>query len=81
MRDPVKARQRARDSLQLTIYAMAYEAMTGRLPDAVQLHFLETGLVGRAEVDEKRLARARERIATRRGRDPGPRLRADPGPA
>ena len=38
------------DSLQLQIYAMAYEAMTGRLPDAVQLHFLESGLVGRAEV-------------------------------
>ena len=64
VRDPAKARQRARESLQLSIYAMAYEAMTGRLPDAVQLHFLETGLVGRAEVDEKRLVRARERIAT-----------------
>jgi DNA helicase-2/ATP-dependent DNA helicase PcrA len=62
VRDPAKARQRARDSLQLTIYAMGYEAMTGRLPDAVQLHFLETGLVGRAEVDERRLARGRERI-------------------
>ena len=35
VRDPAKARQRARDSLQLQIYAMAYEAMTGRLPDAV----------------------------------------------
>ncbi len=64
MRDPAKARQRARESLQLSIYAMAYEAMTGRLPDAVQLHFLETGLIGRAEVDPKRLARAREKIAT-----------------
>ena len=62
VRDPVRARQRARDSLQLQIYAMAYEAQTGRLPDAVQLHFLETGLVGRAEVEPKRLARAREQI-------------------
>jgi ATP-dependent DNA helicase UvrD/PcrA len=62
VRDPVKARQRARDSLQLTIYAMGYEAMTGRLPDAVQLHFLETGVVGRATVDEKRLVKGRERI-------------------
>jgi DNA helicase-2/ATP-dependent DNA helicase PcrA len=62
VRDPVKARQRARESLQLTIYAMGYEAMTGRLPDAVQLHFLESGLIGRAEVDEKRLARGRESI-------------------
>nr|MBA2374209.1 PD-(D/E)XK nuclease family protein [Chloroflexota bacterium] len=63
VRDPVKARQRARDSLQLQIYAMGYEAMTGRLPDAVQLHFLESGLVGRVEVEPKRLAKARRQIA------------------
>jgi DNA helicase-2/ATP-dependent DNA helicase PcrA len=63
VRDPAKARQRARDSLQLQIYAMAYEAVAGRLPDAVQLHFLDTGVVGRAEVDARRLARGRERIA------------------
>ena len=63
VRDPAKARQRARDSLQLQIYAMGYEAMTGRLPDAVALHFLESGLVGRVEVDPKRLASARARIA------------------
>jgi len=64
VRDPAKARQRARESLQLQIYAMAYEAMTGRLPDAVQLHFLDSGLVGRATIDPARLARARERIVT-----------------
>jgi DNA helicase-2/ATP-dependent DNA helicase PcrA len=64
VRDPALARQRARDSLQLQIYAMAYEAMTGRLPDAVQLHFLDSGLVGRAEVEPGRLEKARGRIAT-----------------
>ena len=63
VREPAKARQRARDSLQLQIYAMGYEAMTGRLPDAVALHFLESGLVGRVELDPKRLAKAREKIA------------------
>jgi DNA helicase-2/ATP-dependent DNA helicase PcrA len=63
VRDPVKARQRARDSLQLQIYAMGYEAMTGRLPDAVALHFLESGLVGEVAVDPKRLAKARDKIA------------------
>jgi len=63
VRDPVRARQRARDSLQLQIYAMAYEAMTGRLPDAVQLHFLDSGLVGRAAVEPKRLDRARSKIS------------------
>jgi DNA helicase-2/ATP-dependent DNA helicase PcrA len=64
VRDPVRARQRARDSLQLQIYAMGYEALTGRLPDAIQLHFLESGLIGRAEVDPRRLAKARARIAS-----------------
>jgi DNA helicase-2/ATP-dependent DNA helicase PcrA len=77
VRDPTVARQRARDSLQLQIYAMAYEAMTGRLPDAVQLHFLDTGLVGRAEVDPARLEKARAKIATAtagiRARDYTPR--------
>jgi DNA helicase-2/ATP-dependent DNA helicase PcrA len=63
VRDPAVARKRARESLQLSIYALAYQAQTGRLPDAVQLWFLESGLVGRAEIDEKRLVRARARIA------------------
>jgi DNA helicase-2/ATP-dependent DNA helicase PcrA len=64
VRDPAKARQRAKDSLQLTIYAMGYEAMTGRLPDVVALHFLDSGLVGAAPVDRKRVEKARETIRT-----------------
>ena len=63
VRDPAKARQRARESLQLQIYAMGYEAMTGRLPNAIALHFLESGLVGKVDVDPRRLAKAREKIA------------------
>jgi DNA helicase-2/ATP-dependent DNA helicase PcrA len=63
VRDPAQARKRARESLQLQIYALAYEALSGRLPDAVQLHFLDSGLVGRADVDPARLAAARDRIA------------------
>jgi DNA helicase-2/ATP-dependent DNA helicase PcrA len=64
VRDPAKARQRARESLQLQIYAMGYEAMTGRLPDQVALHFLDSGLVGRVDVDPRRIAKARGQIAT-----------------
>jgi DNA helicase-2/ATP-dependent DNA helicase PcrA len=63
VRDPARAKQRARESLQLQIYAMGYEAMTGRLPDAVALHFLDSGLVGKVPLDPKRLAKAREKIA------------------
>jgi len=73
VRDPVKAKQRARDSLQLQIYAMGYEALTGRLPDALSMHFLDSGLIGSVPVEPKRLAKAREKIATAaggiRGRD------------
>lgn len=58
----MRARRRAKESLQLSIYAMGYEALTGRLPDTVQLYFLESGLVGRSEVDEGRLAKARAKI-------------------
>jgi DNA helicase-2/ATP-dependent DNA helicase PcrA len=64
VRDPAKARERARKSLQLQIYAMGYEAMTGRLPDAIALYFLESGLIGEVEVDPRRLASARDRIAS-----------------
>ena len=64
VRDPARARQRAKESLQLSIYAMGYEAMTGRLPDAVALHFLESGLVGTATVDRRRMEKARESIRT-----------------
>jgi CRISPR/Cas system-associated exonuclease Cas4 (RecB family) len=42
---------------------MGYEAMTGRLPDQVALHFLDSGLVGRVDVDPKRVAKARARIS------------------
>lgn len=56
------ADSRAKDSMQLAIYALAYEIIYGKRPVAVELHFLETDLVGRAEIDEKMLAKARENI-------------------
>jgi DNA helicase-2/ATP-dependent DNA helicase PcrA len=55
VRDPARARERARESLQLTIYAMAWQAETGRLPDAVALSFLDSGLTGTSEVDTARV--------------------------
>jgi DNA helicase-2/ATP-dependent DNA helicase PcrA len=41
-----KADQRARESLQLKIYALAQKEMTGALPARVELRFLESGLTG-----------------------------------
>lgn len=78
VRDPVRARARARASLQLAIYALGWEAQEGRLPDALQLHFLESGTVGRVAPAAKRLDDARAGIRTvaaglREGRfDPTP---------
>ena len=80
VRDPAKARQRARDSLQLQIYAMGYEAMTGRLPDQVALHFLDSGLVGQVDVDPKRVAKARDADRDGGGRHPRRTLRRHAGP-
>ncbi|HEV8441692.1 MAG TPA: ATP-dependent DNA helicase [Methylomirabilota bacterium] len=57
-----KADQRARESLQLKIYALAWKAMTGRLPVAVELRFLDSGLIGRHRPTEEDLAEAREAI-------------------
>jgi DNA helicase-2/ATP-dependent DNA helicase PcrA len=42
--DPRKAAEKARKSLQLDLYALAYLKTTGRLPDWVELRFLESGL-------------------------------------
>jgi ATP-dependent DNA helicase UvrD/PcrA len=58
-----KADQRARESLQLKIYALAWQAMTGRLPVRVELRFLDSGFVGRHRPTEEDLAEARDAIA------------------
>ena len=63
VRDLTTANRRARESLQLSMYALAHEAQTGNLPDELALHFLESGLVGRTEPTEKRLAAAQDKIA------------------
>ncbi|HYM66768.1 MAG TPA: PD-(D/E)XK nuclease family protein, partial [Patescibacteria group bacterium] len=60
--DQKKADQRAKESLQLKIYALAQHEMTGRLPARVELRFLESGLVGRHTPTLEDLVIAREAI-------------------
>jgi DNA helicase-2/ATP-dependent DNA helicase PcrA len=60
--DQKKADQRAKESLQLKIYALAQHKMTGRLPARVELRFLESGLAGRHTPTLDDLAIAREAI-------------------
>ncbi|MEI6271143.1 MAG: ATP-dependent DNA helicase, partial [Chloroflexota bacterium] len=54
---------RARDALQLQIYALAWRSATGRLPDEVSLRFLDSGKTATVPVDPKRIEKAREKIA------------------
>ena len=56
------ADKRARESLQLKIYALAQQAMTGRLPARVELRFLESGLAGRHTPTAQNLAEAESAI-------------------
>jgi DNA helicase-2/ATP-dependent DNA helicase PcrA len=62
VRDLTTANRRARESLQLSIYALAHEAEHGALPDELALHFLESGVVGRAEATERRLEKAQAQL-------------------
>jgi DNA helicase-2/ATP-dependent DNA helicase PcrA len=61
--DPRKAEERAKHSLQLDIYALAHLRTTARLPDRVELRFLESGLTAgkRPTVDEAARTEARVR--------------------
>jgi DNA helicase II / ATP-dependent DNA helicase PcrA len=63
VRDQSKADEKARESLQLQVYALAHRASTGEAPAAVQLHFLDSGVVGRATPSDARLERAEAKLA------------------
>ena len=60
--DQKKADQRAKDSLQLKMYALAQKKMTGTLPVRVELRFLESGLTGRHVPTLEDLETARQAI-------------------
>ncbi|HUG49266.1 MAG TPA: ATP-dependent DNA helicase, partial [Candidatus Limnocylindria bacterium] len=62
VRDGAKADEKARESLQLQVYALAHQAQTGGLPSEVRLHFLDSGVVGKAVPEPARLERTVKRI-------------------
>jgi DNA helicase-2/ATP-dependent DNA helicase PcrA len=64
VRDLPTANRRARESMQLGIYALAHEAQHGSLPDELAHHFLESGIVGRVAPSEKRLATVHDQLTT-----------------
>jgi len=63
--DPKKARQKAKESLQLDLYALAHLRTVGRLPEWVELRFLESGLAAgkRPTADEAAATESRIREA------------------
>lgn len=62
VREQKNADERTKESLQLGIYALAYGEAFRRTPDFLELHFLETGLIGQAKVTEKLLGKARDQV-------------------
>jgi RecB family exonuclease len=62
VRDPARAYQRARSSLQLQLYALAWEAEHGQRPDAVELHFLEGDVVGQVTPTDRQLDGAKAKV-------------------
>jgi DNA helicase-2/ATP-dependent DNA helicase PcrA len=62
--EPKKAKAELKKSLQLAIYALAYEARSGVLPDWLELHFLESGIQERLKPDKAYLEEKRAEIMT-----------------
>ena len=60
--DPEQADAKAKESLQLMVYALAYQELTGRTPDRLELRYVLTGEVGSIAPTEARLEKTRERI-------------------
>lgn len=60
--DDAKADEKARDSLQLRVYALAHRELTGRIPERVELRYVLTGARGVASPGEAMLERTREKI-------------------
>ncbi|HOW34858.1 MAG TPA: UvrD-helicase domain-containing protein [Candidatus Omnitrophota bacterium] len=56
------ADKRVKESLQLSLYSLAYQKVFGKLPDYKELHFLETGLIGRDAVTEKAITKVVESV-------------------
>lgn len=78
VREQAKADQKARESLQLQVYALAHQADTGQLPRELRLHFLDSGVVGSAVPDRRRLERTVERVGRAAGDIRGGRFAARP---
>lgn len=60
--DQEKADQKAKESLQMGLYALGFEKKYGSPPQSLELHFVESGVVGRIHPDEKAARKLETRI-------------------
>lgn len=58
-----KAKDRARSSNQLMMYALAWQLRSGELPTSCSLHFVDTGVVGNVRKTERGIDGLRSRLA------------------
>jgi DNA helicase-2/ATP-dependent DNA helicase PcrA len=62
VKTPKEADKRARESLQLSLYALAYKNIFGTIPKRAELYFLESGIIGSAQIQEGDLEKIKEEI-------------------
>jgi len=53
VREQKNANQKAKENIQLSLYALAYKENFKKLPAGCELHFLESGLIGKAVFEGK----------------------------
>ncbi len=56
------ADKRVKENKQLALYGLAYQHIFGKLPLAVELYFLESGIIGRHELTEDNVDQVKEDI-------------------
>jgi DNA helicase-2/ATP-dependent DNA helicase PcrA len=58
-----EADRKAKESLQLSLYALAFKDIYGFIPKTTELHFLESNLVGKASKNDKDFQKACDKIS------------------
>ncbi|KAF0134126.1 MAG: hypothetical protein FD145_882 [Candidatus Saganbacteria bacterium] len=64
VKDQEKADKKAKDSIQLAIYALAWLEMFGNIPDYLQLDFISAGIAGSAQKQKADIDKTWEKIKT-----------------
>ena len=58
-----EADKRTKESMQLSLYALAYKNVFGQLPKRVELYFLESGITGSNKTEDSDLEKIKDKIS------------------